>query len=267
MNDVSTAPLAPLVTRYLATLTGKADSTIDAYGRVLRQLTTWLAARPGGGGPEQLTRTALELYLAELEATGSSVSHRARVRSAVSGFARWLIEEQGVLRRNPARGLPLPAQPLLAPRKLEDDQRYVLRQLVERDGSPRSEALFALGYWAGCRVSDVAWLRAEDTHVGPHAGWLRVGHKGGKWREIDLVNQARRPLSAYLHHGGRDPDSPYVFTSQRAERLTEAGFPEGDIARIHAPIGLAIGAVSPSEIAVSIMGEITARLRLPERAA
>ena len=44
-----------------------------------------------------------------------------------------------------------------------------------------------------------------------------------------------------------------------------AGRRESDIARIHAPIGLAIGAVSPSEIAVSIMAEITAQLRLPPR--
>jgi len=34
------------------------------------------------------------------------------------------------------------------------------------------------------------------------------------------------------------------------------------LSRIHAPIGLAIGAVSPPEIAVAIMGEITASLRL-----
>jgi xanthine dehydrogenase accessory factor len=33
------------------------------------------------------------------------------------------------------------------------------------------------------------------------------------------------------------------------------------LARVHAPIGLDIGAVSPAEIAVAIMGEITARLR------
>jgi xanthine dehydrogenase accessory factor len=50
---------------------------------------------------------------------------------------------------------------------------------------------------------------------------------------------------------------------RRVERLKAEGISDADIARIHAPIGLAIGAISPSEIAVSIMAEITARLRLP----
>lgn len=52
---------------------------------------------------------------------------------------------------------------------------------------------------------------------------------------------------------------------KRAERLRGQGASESDIARIHAPIGLAIGAVSPAEIAVSIMAEITAALRLPPK--
>jgi xanthine dehydrogenase accessory factor len=52
---------------------------------------------------------------------------------------------------------------------------------------------------------------------------------------------------------------------KRGERLKAQGAKESDIARIHAPIGLAIGAVSPSEIAVSIMAEITAQLRLPPK--
>jgi xanthine dehydrogenase accessory factor len=50
--------------------------------------------------------------------------------------------------------------------------------------------------------------------------------------------------------------------AKRVTRLKEAGLTEGDLARIHAPIGLQIGAVSPAEIAVAIMGEITATLRL-----
>jgi len=49
--------------------------------------------------------------------------------------------------------------------------------------------------------------------------------------------------------------------ARRIERLKVQGLSDGTLARIHAPIGLAIGAVSPSEIAVAIMGEITAELR------
>jgi xanthine dehydrogenase accessory factor len=49
--------------------------------------------------------------------------------------------------------------------------------------------------------------------------------------------------------------------AKRVARLKENGMSDADIARIHAPIGLDIGAVSPAEIAVAIMAEITARLR------
>jgi xanthine dehydrogenase accessory factor len=49
--------------------------------------------------------------------------------------------------------------------------------------------------------------------------------------------------------------------AKRLERMRAAGFDEAALARIHAPIGLDIGAVSPAEIAVSITGEIIAALR------
>jgi xanthine dehydrogenase accessory factor len=48
---------------------------------------------------------------------------------------------------------------------------------------------------------------------------------------------------------------------RRVERLKAQGITDNQIARIHAPIGLSIGAVSPPEIAVAIMGQITASLR------
>ncbi|WP_172961021.1 XdhC family protein [Oceaniglobus roseus] len=49
--------------------------------------------------------------------------------------------------------------------------------------------------------------------------------------------------------------------AKRVARLEEQGFGADDIARIHAPVGLDIGARSPAEIAVAVMAEITQRLR------
>jgi len=49
--------------------------------------------------------------------------------------------------------------------------------------------------------------------------------------------------------------------AKRVDRLKQNGFDEAAIGRIHAPIGLDIDAVSPPEIAVAILGEITATLR------
>ena len=53
----------------------------------------------------------------------------------------------------------------------------------------------------------------------------------------------------------------------RLERLRARGFEETALARIHGPIGLAIGARSPAEIATAVTAEITARLRGPAPAA
>ena len=51
----------------------------------------------------------------------------------------------------------------------------------------------------------------------------------------------------------------------RCSRLKEMGFTDTDLARIHGPIGLSIGAVSPAEIAVSILGQMTQILRRGEK--
>lgn len=49
--------------------------------------------------------------------------------------------------------------------------------------------------------------------------------------------------------------------AKRLDRLRETGHSDDDLARIHGPVGLPIGAQSPAEIAIAIAAEMTAALR------
>jgi site-specific recombinase XerD len=215
----------PLVGEYEQFLSGKAQGTREAYLRTVRHLIGWLSQLPSHEGsfePRQLTQTVVESYLRHLEQEGLSLTHRTRVKSTISNFAQFLIEEKGLLQRNPTRGIELPPVPLHVPCQLSHEQRGILRTLVEQADDRRGAALFALGYWAGCRVSDVSWLQMAQTQVGPQMGKLHVGAKGSKGRDIDLLPKARQSLYAYLQATG-DASRTYVFRSQRSERLTEEG--------------------------------------------
>ena len=82
----------------------------------------------------------------------------------------------------------------------------------------RGKALFALGYYAGRRVSDVCWFRLEGVHhFTRKAGEVTVGYKRGQQRTLDLINEARKPLRAYLEEERKpiQTDCPFVFLSQR----------------------------------------------------
>lgn len=67
-----------LLREYAFFLANKAEGTIEAYLRTVRQIMTWFAGRSGNGGlfqPQHFTKTAVEVYLASLEREGFSVSH------------------------------------------------------------------------------------------------------------------------------------------------------------------------------------------------
>jgi xanthine dehydrogenase accessory factor len=93
----------------------------------------------------------------------------------------------------------------------------------------------------------------------------------------------RQPFDAYtaiaaLTHDPKIDDTPLLAAlrancfyvgalgsrkthARRVERLLAAGATEGEIARIHAPIGLSIGAASPPEIAVAVLAEVISAFR------
>jgi integrase len=127
-----------------------------------------------------------------------------------------------LITRNPTRGIEFPAQQLLAPREFSTSQRFILKELVEAEDL-RGQAMFALGYYAGCRASDVCWFRLDQVHsLTKKSGCITVGYKRGQLRTIDLANEARKPLRAYIEEERRrvQTDCPFVFLSQRSRETT-----------------------------------------------
>lgn len=73
------------------------------------------------------------------------------------------------------------------------------------------------------------------------------GHMG----DYDVLKDALKQQSAYVGMIGSKKKNAMLFDMLRKE-----GYSENDIARVHAPIGLAIQAETPEEIAISIAAEM-----------
>ena len=223
---------------FVATLSRRDPKTVAAYLSTLRDLVAWLATQPDGDPfrPDALTATALQGYVDHLVAQGRQPRTRTRALSAISRFCKWAVDA-GLLVRNPAHAIDRPTVPTLSPTELSGEQRTILKTLVERQDSRRLAAIFALGYWAGLRISEVAALRIDHCVLNQRAGAITiVGAKGGKTRTLDLHNEARKALYAYINQDvgeseAREPDSPFVFTSQRAAALRRRDQPDNLSAR------------------------------------
>ena len=208
---------------FVASLGARDPKTVATYQTTVRDFVAWLALQPGGT-PFHLglvTETAVRGYMNSLATTNRAPRTRSKALSALRRFCQWAVDE-GHLRRNPARAMERPTVVAVAPTELSDKQRFVLKTMVERHATPRFAAIFALGYWAGLRISEIAALRLDQCTINQRAGSITlVDGKGGKTRTLDLHNMARRALFDYLspaepHNDARDPESEYVFTSQRA---------------------------------------------------
>ena len=123
------------------------------------------------------------------------------------------------------------------------------------------------------------------TIVDPRRAWATAARFPGlalvtEWPDVALESLALDARSAVvtLTHDPKLDDpalivalrSPAFYIgclgskkthAARRERLAAAGFDEAALARLHGPVGLRIGARSPAEIAVSILGELIAALR------
>jgi xanthine dehydrogenase accessory factor len=87
----------------------------------------------------------------------------------------------------------------------------------------------------------------------PGPGALVVIVTRGHVHDAEVLAQALRTRAGYIGMIGSRRKRDAIY-----DRLRGQGFTDADLARVHCPIGLAIGAETPEEIAVSINAELIA---------
>lgn len=200
-----------------------ATNTRRAFGNDLRKFAKWFST--ANAEPFKIGRVTVRDvvdFRDHLRRNGGQAV--ATVNRAIVSLRRlfdWLVES-GHAKSNPAKGVKELRRQQLAPKGLDRQQVRKLLREVELRQDVRSNAIFSLMLYSGCRVSDAVNLELPDLMIGERSGTavFRVG-KGNKQRSVPLPLPCRKALQTYLE--SRPPvGSPSVFVGERGP-LTDRG--------------------------------------------
>ncbi|MEM8654606.1 MAG: site-specific tyrosine recombinase XerD [Pseudomonadota bacterium] len=177
---------------------GAARNTLLAYGRDLKDVDAWLAAR--GTDFETANMTHVEAYLIHCDAQGLAKSTRARRLSAIKQLYRFAFEE-GWRDDNPAIQIASPGQDKRLPKTLDEaevDRLLVAARAFGKGDHDRlrDTCLMELLYATGMRVSELVSLPVSSARGDPQM--LLILGKGGKERLVPLSPSARTALIAWI---------------------------------------------------------------------
>lgn len=203
--------------------TGASNNTLLAYGRDLKDLTSWLDQR----GLDFLAaeQADIEAYLINCDAQGLARATRARRLSAVKQIYRFAFEE-GWREDNPAIQIRGPGREKRLPQTLEVIEVDRLLDAARKTGRStadklRNTCLMELLYATGMRVTELVSLPVSAARGDPRM--LLVLGKGGKERMVPLSPPAREALAAWLTERDKSdalretngqPPSRFLFPSR-----------------------------------------------------
>ncbi|WP_299626708.1 site-specific tyrosine recombinase XerD [uncultured Tateyamaria sp.] len=177
---------------------GAARNTLLAYGRDLKDVQEWLAAK--GFDFDSAGQAEVEGYLIHCDAQGLAKSTRARRLSAIKQLYRFAFEE-GWRADNPAIQIASPGQDKRLPKTLDEGEVDRLLEAAQTFGRNthdklRDTCLMQLLYATGMRVSELVSLPVSAARGNPQM--LLILGKGGKERMVPLSPPARAALAAWI---------------------------------------------------------------------
>lgn len=216
---------------FLAALEGErgfSHNTVAAYRNDLGQFILFLRDHGGVQSWPQLSESHLTSYVLYLRERRYANSTVARKVAAVKSFCHFLVES-GVVRGDPAEGLPSPKVDKFIPKAITPEQVAALLAQPAQERTPealRDKAMLETLYATGMRVSELTALDLEDIDFA--AARVCCGRKPDRTRWVPATPEALAALEEYVRLGRpflrHAADEPAAFLNHRGRRLTRQGF-------------------------------------------
>lgn len=192
---------------YLRKVRKVADNTVKAFEYAWKYFEE-------SGGSEASKVNDVETWIAKMNEQGNSAATVKTRVSSVKNYFDYLILIEAYQGNNPFVGIKTPKTQEHKPDALTDAERMTLLAAAETDDDA---AMIGLMFWMGLRISEVCALKPGDVQNNIVA--VENG-KGGYGRRvpINLPPAARNSLDRLVSQ-----NNPYLFKSQRSDRITDNG--------------------------------------------
>ena len=215
------SPLQPQVEaflRYLRVERQLSPLTHDSYARQLSALIA-IADTLGVTGWDKLDANHVRSMTTRSKRQGLQAASLALRLSALRSFLDYLVE-RGVLKANPAKGVPAPRGNRHLPKNMDVDEVNRLLDIDLNDPlAVRDRAMLEVMYGDGLRLAELVGL--DCGHLDLDAGEVRVMGKGSKERKLPLGKTAIAWLRQWL--ALRDffaPEDNAVFVARSGKRIS-----------------------------------------------
>ena len=167
-------------------------NTFDAYER---DLTKWSEFTSNSNNPKKKDFRSYMGYLLEKKNSRASI---ARKISSIRNFYKF-ASQRNFLSCDDIDLIKSPKLPQSLPRSISNEQANTLIDSIG-NGRPdweaaRDKGLIFLMYGAGLRISEALSIKKNQCPLGD---WLRVEGKGGKFRDVPILNIVRQTIDSYL---------------------------------------------------------------------
>lgn len=209
---------------YLQLERSMSDNTVEAYMHDAAMLGDFMRSSNVGTGPEDVSLTHLQAFLAHINEMELSAGTQARVISGVKSFYRYLLLEE-VVKTDPTELLEAPKLKRALPEFLSIDEVELLFNTIDHSTpeGQRNRAMLETMYSCGLRVSELINLQLSNLYL--DVGFIRVIGKGNKERLVPIGETAVKQIKLYKDHvrsfvNIKQGNEDIVFLNRRGSALS-----------------------------------------------